>query len=153
MYIIVKAKTKALNVGLLITREKKSIKLIIPIFIYFNPKIYNITIPQSVILIGVGVFGGCKNLNRIDVDINNNNYSSNNGILFNKDYTKLLQCPMNINTNEIIIDEGIRELNRQSLIEGNSLIFTISKNTSEDENRFKRCVKQYSNSKRIHLIK
>ena len=30
------------------------------------------------------------------------------------------------------------ELNRDSLIEGNSLILTLSKNVSDDENRFKR---------------
>ena len=39
---------------------------------------------------------------------------------------------------ELFIFSDILELNRKSLIEGNSLIITISKNISDDENRFKR---------------
>ena len=39
---------------------------------------------------------------------------------------------------ELFIFSDILELNRDSLIEGNSVILTISKNVSDDENRFKR---------------
>jgi len=39
---------------------------------------------------------------------------------------------------ELFIFSDILELNRNSLIEGNSLILTLSKNLSDDENRFKR---------------
>jgi len=49
---------------------------------------------------------------------------------------------------ELFIFSDILELNRQSLIEGNSLIFTICKNLSENENRFKRL-----NVKKISSLK
>jgi DNA polymerase-3 subunit alpha len=39
---------------------------------------------------------------------------------------------------ELFIFSDMLELNRDSLIEGNSLILTLSKNVSDDENRFKR---------------
>ena len=39
---------------------------------------------------------------------------------------------------EIFIFSDILELNRDILIEGNSLLVTLNKNNSEDENRFKR---------------
>ena len=39
---------------------------------------------------------------------------------------------------ELFIFSDMLELNRDSLIEGNSIILTLSKNVSEDENRFKR---------------
>ena len=39
---------------------------------------------------------------------------------------------------ELFIFSDILELNRNSLIEGNSLILTLSKNISDNENRFKR---------------
>ena len=39
---------------------------------------------------------------------------------------------------ELFIFSDLLDLNRDSLIEGNSLILTLSKNVSDDENRFKR---------------
>ena len=39
---------------------------------------------------------------------------------------------------ELFVFSDILELNRDSLVEGNSLVLTLSKNISEDENRFKR---------------
>ena len=39
---------------------------------------------------------------------------------------------------ELFIFSDILELNRNSLVEGNSFIITLSKNLSENENRFKR---------------
>ena len=53
----------------------------------------SVTIPNSVTFIGVLVFAGCNNLNSIDVDNNNINYSSENGVLFNKSKTILVQYP------------------------------------------------------------
>ena len=52
-----------------------------------------ITIPNSVISIGKSAFIYCKNLTAIDVETNNQYYSSNNGVLFNKNKTILIKCP------------------------------------------------------------
>ena len=53
----------------------------------------SISIPNSVTSIGEGAFNGCTKLNDINVSITNRNYSSANGILFNKNMTALLLYP------------------------------------------------------------
>jgi len=52
-----------------------------------------VTIPESVTQIGVDAFQGCKRLNEILVNPLNLTYSSNGGILFNKDMTILIAYP------------------------------------------------------------
>ncbi len=59
----------------------------------------SITIPSSVASIGDGAFKGCINLTDIIVDKRNIKYSSNNGMLFNYDKTKLLSYPSAIIAN------------------------------------------------------
>ena len=53
----------------------------------------SITIPDSVTSIGDGAFDDCDSLTSITVDSDNPNYSSENGVLFNKDKTELIQYP------------------------------------------------------------
>ena len=53
----------------------------------------NVTIPESVTTIGQSAFGGCTGLKTILVNMGNANYSSLDGVLFNKDQTTLIQCP------------------------------------------------------------
>jgi hypothetical protein len=53
----------------------------------------SVTIGDSVTSIGDDVFFGCNNLTIIAVGANNPNYSSDNGVLFNKNQTTLIQCP------------------------------------------------------------
>jgi hypothetical protein len=50
-----------------------------------------ISIPSSVTSIGDNAFNVCSGF--ISVDANNQNYSSIDGVLFNKTQTKLIQCP------------------------------------------------------------
>ena len=53
-----------------------------------------ITIPDSVTSISGSVFAGCTNLTEVWVDKNNPDYSSDSqGVLFNKDKTKLVAAP------------------------------------------------------------
>ena len=52
----------------------------------------SIAIPSSVTSIGVNAFLSCSGL--ITVDANNLNYSSKDGVLFNKNQTTLIQCPV-----------------------------------------------------------
>lgn len=85
---------------------------------YFCDYLINMTIPNSVATLGVGVFDGCNNLEsiklgsgvkimdlstfstgqslrKIDVDSNNKDYSSLDGVLFDKEKNRLICYPMN----------------------------------------------------------
>ena len=53
----------------------------------------SVTIPDSVTIIGQGAFLNCTSLNAINVASGNSNYSSINGVLFNKAKTVLIQHP------------------------------------------------------------
>ena len=62
-------------------------------FIFCPENKTNIEIPDSVIEIGKNIFIDCKSLESIEVDENNKNYSSKEGVLYNKDKTQLIRCP------------------------------------------------------------
>ena len=53
----------------------------------------SVTIPNSVTSIGRMAFFDCSSLENINVDSGNSNYSSIDGILYNKDATSLIKCP------------------------------------------------------------
>ena len=53
-----------------------------------------LTIGSSVTSIGAGAFSVCSGLTAIDVNETNTNYSSADGILYNDDFTELLQYPI-----------------------------------------------------------
>ena len=53
----------------------------------------SIEIPSSVTIIGSDVFTRCDSLTSINVEEDNQNYCSEDGILFNKDKTELIQYP------------------------------------------------------------
>ena len=53
----------------------------------------SVTIPDLVKSIGYDAFRGCTSLESIDVNPNNSEYSSENGVLFDKTRTKLIRYP------------------------------------------------------------
>jgi hypothetical protein len=54
----------------------------------------SITIGNGVTNIGINIFSYCDNLTEINVDANNINYSSEQGVLYNKNKTSLIKCPI-----------------------------------------------------------
>ena len=64
----------------------------------------SITVPDSVVSIGTYAFEGCTNLTSILVDKQNNEYSSLDGVLFNKDQTILVICPSGKSSSYVIPD-------------------------------------------------
>ncbi len=64
----------------------------------------SISIPDSVTSIGSSAFSHCFSITSIDVDSNNAYYCSIDGVLFNKDLTRLVQYPLaKTNTSYIIV--------------------------------------------------
>lgn len=56
-------------------------------------RLTSVTIPASVTVIGGSAFTSCPKLTAITVDAKNPNYSSVDGVLFDKGRTQIMQCP------------------------------------------------------------
>ncbi len=52
-----------------------------------------VTIPASVTDIGLDSFGSCESLTTINVAPGNSSFTSDNGVLYNKNKSELIQCP------------------------------------------------------------
>ena len=70
----------------------------------------SINIPDGVTSIGDGVFDGCTNLKRIDVAEDNKNYCSIDGVLFNKDKTKLIKYPSSKKDETYVIPDSVTSI-------------------------------------------
>lgn len=71
-------------------------------------------ISKSVTNIEVGVFTGCKSLKEITVDSENKNYSSADGVLFNKDKTCLIVYPAGKTEISYSIPQTVTEIGQWS---------------------------------------
>lgn len=70
--------------------------------------IKKISIPKSTSLIGKMVFENCKTLNKIQVDSENGQYLSNDGVLLSKDGSILIKYPENKDNAEYSIPDGVK---------------------------------------------
>lgn len=70
----------------------------------------SIEIPSSVTSIGNGAFKGCAQLRSINVEENNQSYCSEDGILFNKDKTELIQYPQRKGGTQYIIPSSVTSI-------------------------------------------
>lgn len=70
----------------------------------------SIYIPDSVSNIGQHNFYKCENLTSIEVSDSNANYSSQNGVLFNKDKTKLISYPCGKTNTDYTIPDSVSEI-------------------------------------------
>ena len=69
----------------------------------------SITIPNSVTSIGKSAFWGCSSLTNINVSENNANYSSLDGILYNKAKTQIIHVPHAIQ-GAVMIPDGVTSI-------------------------------------------
>lgn len=74
----------------------------------------NINISANVASIGNNAFGSCGNLNSINVATENTNYCSDDGILFNKDKTTLIQYPAGKTDVKYEIPSGVLTINENA---------------------------------------
>ncbi|MGN1123813.1 MAG: fibronectin type III domain-containing protein, partial [Eubacterium sp.] len=81
----------------------------------------SITIPNSVTSIGDFAFEDCSSLTSITVDLNNQNYSSQDGVLFNKDKTTLIQHPIGNTRTSYAIPSSVTSIGNSAFSGCNSL--------------------------------
>ena len=60
---------------------------------YSCVRLTNVFLPRNVTNVGATAFGGCRALSEINVDPENIAYTSVDGVLFDKEMKKLVQCP------------------------------------------------------------
>ncbi len=70
----------------------------------------NITIPDSVISIGYNAFYYCRSLTSINVSNNSKNYSSIDGVLFNKDKTQIISYSAGKKETSYIIPDSVTSI-------------------------------------------
>lgn len=75
-----------------------------------NTSLNRITIPDSVTSINYYAFNGCENLVSIDVDENNEEYQSVDGVLYTKDGKYLVRYPEGKNEATFVVPEGIEKI-------------------------------------------
>ena len=79
----------------------------------------SISIPQSCTSIGLNPFAGCTALKEIVVDENNPNYSSVDGVLYDKDKTTIISWPTA--EGNIVIPQSVTKISSWALIQCFSL--------------------------------
>lgn len=94
--------------------------------VFFNCiRLNSVMIPASVTSIGFRVFEGCGAL--IDVDVNNQTYSSLDGILYNKDQTTLIFCPLS-KTGSITIPSTVTSIEDRAFYNSSNLTSIVVAN-------------------------
>ena len=70
----------------------------------------SVKIPDTVEYINSNVFCGCSALKSIEVDANNSDYSSENGVLFNKKKDAIVAYPMGKEDTSYVVPDGVLEI-------------------------------------------
>ena len=81
----------------------------------------SVVIPDSVTSIGDWAFWRCSSLESISVDINNQYYSSENGNLFNKDKTTLIQYAIGKTDTQYTIPDSVTSIGKYAFYQCSSL--------------------------------
>lgn len=81
----------------------------------------SIEIPTSVTYIDDEAFLCCNSLENIFVDSNNKNYCAEDGVLFNKDKTVLIQYPIGNERKSYTIPDGVTSINNYAFFQASDL--------------------------------
>ncbi|MGN0468289.1 MAG: leucine-rich repeat protein, partial [Acutalibacteraceae bacterium] len=94
-------------------------------FAFFSPELTSATIPDCVTSIGMGAFASCDSLEKIYVSENNDYYSSVDGVLFNKDQTKIVIYPRGNHESEYVIPDGVTIIDCYAFYDCDNLLKVI----------------------------
>lgn len=72
-----------------------------------NGLVGEVFIPESIAYLDGSLFEQCNYVTSIAVDSDNENYSSLNGVLFNKDQTTLIRCPLGFDVTNYVIPNTV----------------------------------------------
>lgn len=84
-------------------------------------KLLTITLPATLAYITPTAFTGCDSLGSINVATGNANYSSNNGVLLNKNGTRLIYYPTGKPDTSLTLDSGITEIGEMAFYNNKNL--------------------------------
>ena len=93
---------------------------------FYECKLASITLPNSVTSIGSYVFSKCTSLTSISVEDGSTAFTSENGILFNKDKTKLIYYPGGKTETEYNIPNSVTSLSQYAFSYCNSSLTTVT---------------------------
>ena len=110
---------------------------------FSDSSLTSITIPSSVTSIGEGAFQSCDSLTSIEVDPANTAYTSEDGVLFNKDKTILIAYPAGNTRTSYIIPSSVTSIGEAAFYRCSSLTSVDfgenSQLTSIGSSAFKEC--------------
>ena len=95
-------------------------------------KLSSITIPNSVTSIGNYAFQSCSQLTEINVESTNIQYTSDDGVLFNKNKTILIRYPAGKQDLSYTIPDGVKSIGETAFADVNNLPYIVIPNSVTD---------------------
>ena len=93
-----------------------------------------ITVPSTVEHIGEGAFKGCDSLIYIDVDMNNENFTSISGVLFSKSKTRLIFYPPKKTGEKYYLNPNVRKIDDYAFANASGItVILYPKSTADFE--------------------
>ena len=93
--------------------------------IFLGTSLKSVFLPSSVTSVNQDTFGGCGKLTEINVSPDNKNYSSIDGILFNKDQSTLIFSPSLKSFNNYIVPDSVNKIEHHAFL-GNKNLTSIT---------------------------
>ncbi len=94
-------------------------------FAFYNTAVTTIEVPENTASIGNGPFSNCKSLSSITVDDNNQYFTSQDGVLFSKDMTRLINYPIGDGKSSYNVPNEVKVIGNNSMRNNPTLISIV----------------------------